>query len=56
MTNQEMKAAKRGDKIKANGYEGSFINIYDLGGMVEVRLPGGCACVPIEDVELIEQN
>ena len=54
MTHQEMLSAQRGDKIKSSGYEGSFVVIYDMCGMVEIRLPGGLACVPIEDVELVK--
>lgn len=54
MTHQEMLSAKRGDKIRSSGYEGTFIVIYDMCGMVEIRLPGGLACVPIEDVELVK--
>ena len=54
MTHQEMLSAKRGDKIRANGYEGAFVVIYDMCGMVEIRLPGGLCCVPIEDVELVK--
>ena len=56
MTHQEMLSAQRGDKIKHSGYEGIFIVIYDMCGLVEIRLPGGLCCVPIEDVELVKED
>ena len=56
MTHQEMLSAQKGDKIRANGYAGTFVAIYDMCGMVEIRLPGGLCCVPFEDVELVKED
>ena len=56
MTKEQMFNAKYGDKIKANGFEGRFYGIYDITGMIEVRLPGGMACLSIDEVELMPTN
>lgn len=54
MTYSEMLGANRGDKIHANGFDGTFVKIYDVCGMIEVYLPGGLACIPREDAQLIK--
>jgi hypothetical protein len=37
---------KVGDKVKANGYEGTVIRLCEWSdALIEVRLPGGVACI-----------
>lgn len=42
-------APQQGEHVRANGYEGSVVRQYSA-GMTEVRLPGGVACVPSDEL------
>lgn len=44
---------KQGDKVRANGYDGTIVRHYD-GHMYEVRLPGGVACICESDIEPLD--
>jgi len=51
------KQIKIGQKVKANGYEGTIVRTREsagsawMGNMVEVRLQSGVVCVDASDVE-----
>lgn len=46
---------KQGDKVFANGYVGAFVRDYSE-GMVEIRLPGGVACIPRCDMQPVDSK
>ena len=53
MTKNEAKQLQRGQKIFANGYEGTFIK-YMFEGVIEIKLPGGYVDLDCHDVIIVK--